>query len=105
MRRQLLLSISLLLLAGPAAARETPATGSEGASPQPIAKRQFIRVEAAFDRGHLVELLLRCPDKSEAMISFSKIEEVYCSPSTCGANVRLVASQACGGTSALFSAR
>jgi hypothetical protein len=36
-------------------------------------------IEAQIDRGPIVELIVKCP-KGVAIISYSKIEKLYCSP-------------------------
>jgi hypothetical protein len=72
-----------------------PAFGDRGGV-QPPAVLAQPRVEAATDRGPIVEMIVRCP-KGTAIISYSKIERLYCSPKhTCNRSLGVVLAKSCG---------
>ena len=53
-------------------------------------------VEAAVDKGLIVELIVRC-EKGTAILSYSKIENVYCGPlGGCIAKANVAVAKACG---------
>ena len=53
-------------------------------------------IEAATDLGLIVELIVRCP-QGTAIISYSKIEQLYCAPNqTCERDLVRVVARACG---------
>jgi hypothetical protein len=54
------------------------------------------RVEATIDRGPIVEMIVKCGDGT-AIISYSKIEKLYCTPKfKCSAGLNTVLRQTCG---------
>lgn len=54
------------------------------------------RIEAFTDRGPILELIVRCPNGT-AIISYSKVERLYCGPRRgCSASKDTVIRQACG---------
>ena len=54
------------------------------------------RVEAITDKGPILELIVRCPQGS-AIISYSKVERLFCGPRMkCGSNREAALKQACG---------
>jgi hypothetical protein len=54
------------------------------------------RVEATIDRGPIVELIVKCGGGS-AIISYSKVEKLYCTPKfKCSAGLKTVLRQTCG---------
>jgi hypothetical protein len=55
------------------------------------------RIEATVDRGPIVEMIVRCP-RGTAIVSYSKIERLYCGPKqACTRSIDRVVSAACGG--------
>jgi hypothetical protein len=55
------------------------------------------RIEAVIDRGLIQELIIRCGGGT-AIISYSKVERLYCGPSNrCHTRLPVVAERACGG--------
>lgn len=53
-------------------------------------------VEAHIDRGPIVELVVKCGAHT-AIISYSKIERLYCTPQlACGPRLRGVIARTCG---------
>lgn len=53
-------------------------------------------VEASVDRGPISELIVRC-QSGTAIISYSKIEKLFCAPDqTCDRDLRQIARHACG---------
>lgn len=72
-----------------------PGFGDRGVTAPKKAERTG-RVEAATDRGPIVELIVRCPSGT-AIISYSKVERLYCGPKHgCSHQIAPVMSQACG---------
>lgn len=55
-----------------------PALGDRNIASPPAANAER-RVEATTDRGPIVEIIIRCSTGS-AIISYSKIERVFCTP-------------------------
>jgi hypothetical protein len=54
------------------------------------------RVEAVIDRGPILELIVACSE-GNAIISYSKMEQTYCSPTfKCGPHMERVIEQSCG---------
>jgi hypothetical protein len=63
---------------------------------QPSALAAQPRVEATTDRGPIVEMIVRCP-KGTAIISYSKVERLYCAPKlSCNRNLGMILAQTCG---------
>jgi hypothetical protein len=63
---------------------------------QPRAAVTQPRIEATTDRGPIVEMIVRCP-KGTAIISFSKIERLYCSPKhSCDRSLGTILARTCG---------
>jgi hypothetical protein len=72
-----------------------PALGDRSGVQPPAAAAQP-RIEATTDRGPIVEMIVRCP-KGTAIISYSKVERLYCSPKlTCNRNLGTIVARACG---------
>ena len=54
------------------------------------------KIEAVTDKGPILEMVVRCK-AGTAIISYSKIERVFCDPHlSCDRNPALVATRACG---------
>ncbi len=54
------------------------------------------RVERAIDKGLIVELIVRC-DRGVAIISYSKVERLFCTPKlVCRLKMSDVVAQSCG---------
>lgn len=54
------------------------------------------RVEAQIDRGPIVELILRCRGGGTAIISYSKVERLYCGPrGGCGPQLAPIVGRTC----------
>lgn len=71
-----------------------PAFGDRGIAQPPAANKSY-RVEATTDLGLVVELVVSCA-KGSAIISYSKIEKLYCGPrSGCDRDVAPVIAKAC----------
>ena len=63
------------------------------ASPQAAAPTA--RIEAAVDKGLIVEMIVRCPDGT-GIITYSKVEHLYCSPQhECDSRLAVVAARTC----------
>jgi hypothetical protein len=62
-----------------AAITSYPSAGDRGLIKPPSIERAP-RVEAATDRGPIIEIIVRCP-AGVAILSYSKVERLYCSPS------------------------
>ena len=72
-----------------------PAFGDRSGVQPPAAVAQP-RIEATTDRGPIVEMIVRCP-KGTAIISYSKIERLYCSPKqSCNRSLGTIVARACG---------
>jgi hypothetical protein len=72
-----------------------PAFGDRSGVQPPAATSQP-RVEATTDRGPIVEMIVRCP-KGTAIISYSKVERLYCSPKhACNRSLGTVLARTCG---------
>jgi hypothetical protein len=72
-----------------------PSFGDKGIATPRKAERNA-RIEATVDRGPIVELIVRCPSGT-AIISYSKIEKLFCGPThSCSTQMNRVVSQACG---------
>jgi hypothetical protein len=72
-----------------------PAFGDRSGVQPPAAQSQP-RIEATTDRGPIVEMIVRCP-KGTAIISYSKLERLFCSPKqACNRNLGTVVARACG---------
>ncbi len=68
--------------------------GGAPVSPLP-AERPQARVEAVTDRGPILELIIGCP-AGAAIISYSKVERLYCSPQlTCNRNMHAIVIEVC----------
>ena len=48
-------------------------------APAPTQMQQGLKIEAIVDKGPTVEMIIRCGPNS-AIVSYSKIEKLYCSP-------------------------
>jgi hypothetical protein len=73
-----------------------PGFGDRGIATPRKAERNA-RIEATVDRGPIVELIVRCPSGT-AIISYSKVEKLYCGPKhTCNRQISRVVYEACGG--------
>ena len=72
-----------------------PAFGDRGtATPRKVERNP--QIEATTDRGPIVELIVRCQNGT-AIISYSKIERLYCSPkAVCTKQLGRTVDQACG---------
>ncbi len=71
-----------------------PGLGDKGLT-TPRAADRSPRIEAATDKGPIVELIVRCP-KGTAIISYSKIERFYCSPQhACDRQFAVVLARTC----------
>ena len=71
-----------LILAAVAAGFTTyPGFGDkpEPAAPQPTQIQHGLKIEALVDKGPIVEMIIRCGGHT-AIISYSKIEKLYCGP-------------------------
>lgn len=54
------------------------------------------RVEAATDRGPIIELIVRCP-RGTAIITYSKMERLFCDPRlVCDPSRDVIVRRACG---------
>ena len=54
------------------------------------------RIEATTDRGPIVEMIVRCR-KGTAIISYSKMERLYCTPKfVCGGSLATIVEKSCG---------
>lgn len=54
------------------------------------------RIEAMTDRGPILELIVRCAEGA-AVISYSKLEKLYCTPKwTCDQSFEAVLRRTCG---------
>lgn len=72
-----------------------PSLGDRGLI-EPKAATNSARVERAVDRGPIVEMIVRC-QHGVAIMSYSKIERVYCTPkSTCLSNMSDAIAKSCG---------
>ena len=72
-----------------------PGFGDRGITTPRKAERDA-RVDATIDRGPIVELIVRCPSGT-TIISYSKVERLYCSPKhSCDRQIGHVVSEACG---------
>jgi hypothetical protein len=73
-----------------------PGFGDRGIA-TPRKAEQSGRVEATIDRGPIVELIVRC-QSGTAIISYSKVERLFCSPKhSCNRQIGRVMTEACGG--------
>lgn len=75
-----------------------PGFGDRVATQPPVPGHVAARlgIEAIVDRGPIVEMIVRCRAGS-AIISYSKVDKVYCSPKmVCGATLEKTISTACG---------
>jgi len=55
------------------------------------------QIEAITDRGPILEMIVRC-SRGTAIISYSKLEKLYCDPRLiCSASRESVIERACGG--------
>ena len=71
-----------------------PSFGDRGIASPRKAERNA-RIEATIDRGPIVELIVRCPTGT-AIISYSKVEHLYCSPThACDRQINRVVAQTC----------
>jgi hypothetical protein len=72
-----------------------PAFGDRAGVQPPAAVAQP-RIEVTTDRGPIVEMVVRCP-KGTAIISYSKVERLYCSPKlSCNRNLGTILARTCG---------
>lgn len=71
-----------------------PSAGDRGL----IAPRSIERapqVEAALDRGPIVEIIVRCP-AGTAILSYSKVEKLYCTPThVCHRSMATIIARSC----------
>lgn len=72
-----------------------PDFGDKGiATPRGVERN--LRIEATIDRGPIAELIVRCP-KGTAIISYSKVERLFCSPRhVCDRDLGRVVAKSCG---------
>ena len=71
-----------------------PSFGDRGIATPRKAERNA-RIEATTDRGPIVELIVRCPTGT-AIISYSKVERLYCGPThVCNRQINRAVSDAC----------
>ena len=85
----MLTSLTLALLA-------TGATGASGLTDYPAFIQPNARVEAVIDRGHIQELIVKC-GAGTAILSYSKVERLYCDPHLrCHPNLGVVVKRTCG---------
>ena len=71
-----------------------PAFG-DGARRAPKADPDHARVEVLSDKGLIVEMVVSCP-KGVAMVSFSKVERLFCGPDhTCARDLGDVVRKSC----------
>jgi len=62
----------------------------------PPSNRRPPRIEAVIDRGPIFELIVRC-SSGTAIVSYSKVERLYCGPKGgCGGNRDEVFRKSCG---------
>lgn len=62
----------------------------------PRAAESNPRIEMTTDKGPIVEMLVRCP-RGVSIISYSKIERVYCTPKLdCRRDLAAVVAKSCG---------
>jgi hypothetical protein len=86
-------SVALIVLAANFTAY--PAFGDRGVT-TPRSAQSNSRVEATIDRGPISELVVRCRSGS-AIISYSKVERVYCSPRhQCDRQLAALIKRTCG---------
>ena len=53
------------------------------------------RVEAVIDRGPILELILKCPPGT-AILSYSKVEHLYCTPTKgCTSDLKVAIGRTC----------
>ena len=72
-----------------------PSLGDRGIT-VPRAAGAHPRVEMTVDKGLIVEIVVRC-SRGSAIISYSKVERLYCSPRhTCAKSLAAVVRQSCG---------
>jgi hypothetical protein len=73
-----------------------PSYGDQGiATPRGVERHP--RIEASIDRGPIAELIVRCP-KGTAIISYSKVERLFCTPRhVCDRDLDRVVAKSCGG--------
>ena len=85
----MLISLTLALLA-------TGAGGAAGLTDYPAFVRPEARIEAVIDRGPIQELIVKCGGGT-AILSFSKVERLYCDPKLrCHKNLGVVVARTCG---------
>lgn len=71
-----------------------PGYGDRGLATPKKAERHP-QVETTTDKGPIVELIIRCP-QGTAIISYSKLERLYCGPKTkCDRQIGQVVSNVC----------
>ena len=62
----------------------------------PAFRRPAARVEAVVDRGLIQELIIKC-DGGTAIVSYSKVERLYCGPDArCHARLPVIVARTCG---------
>lgn len=72
-----------------------PGYGDKGiATPRGVERNA--RIEATVDRGPIAELIVRCP-KGTAIISYSKVERLFCTPRhVCDRDLGRIVTKSCG---------
>jgi hypothetical protein len=86
-----LLAQGLLL----AAVTSYPSAGDRSLIRPPSIERAP-RVEAAIDRGPIVEIIVRC-SPGTAILSYSKVERLYCTPKhQCDRSMAITTARSCG---------
>lgn len=71
-----------------------PAFGDGPLRPQPL-KPNHARVEVISDKGLIVEMIVACP-KGVAIVTFSKVERLYCAPDgACGRDLGDAVQRSC----------
>lgn len=72
-----------------------PSLGDKGLI-EPKAATNAVRVEHAIDKGPIVEMIVRCP-RGVAIISYSKVERLYCTPKhKCLSSINAAVAKSCG---------
>ena len=88
----MLITLTLALLASSASGP----SGASGLTDYPVFRRPAARIEAVIDRGPIQELIVKCGGGT-AILSYSKVEKLYCDPKLrCHRNLGVVVAQTCG---------
>lgn len=68
---------------------------TSGLTDYPVFRNPRARVEASIDRGPIVELIVKCR-RGNAIVSYSKMERVYCTPRlNCHRSLGVVIAETC----------